>query len=751
MTRHISVVLAGLLLLAGANAGVKERHSNLPAASRSIDRAVDSLLAKMTLEEKIGQLQQSVGSWSDSLTEASVPPSYKEFIRKGAVGSLLDVFGSRLTRELQRIAVEESRMKIPLLLGYDVIHGFRTTSPIPLAEASSWDPAAVERSAHIAAVEASAAGLHWTFAPMVDIARDPRWGRIAEGSGEDAYLGSVMAVARVRGFQGENLLADGAILACPKHFAAYGGAEGGRDYNTVDISERTLRDVYLPPFKAAADAGAATFMCSFNEIDGIPSTANRKLLTDILRTEWKFNGFVVSDYNSVVELRSHGFAQTDAEAARAALTAGTDMEMVSELYKNNLASLLKSGRISQEDIDTAVRRILRVKFQMGLFDNPYRYCSEERERKDIMSLAHLDAARDMGRKSIVLLKNEQGLLPLKKGAGTLAVIGPLADDKRNPLGPWPGAGNFRNVVTVLEGIKKASGTSTRVLYAKGCAINDTDTSGIAAAASLARQADVVLLVVGESADMSGEAQSRSSIDLPGCQGQLVRAVHAVGKPVVMVLMNGRPLAIPWEADHLPAILECWFLGLQSGNAIADVLFGEYNPSGKLPVSVPRSVGQIPIYYNHKNTGRPGVENAPYNSRYRDLAVSPLYPFGYGLSYTTFSYAGLEVEKNTLYIGDTLKASIVLKNTGSRPGEEVVQLYVRDEYGTVTRPVKELKSFSKVTLNAGQSTKVSFAVPVSDLAFTGQDMKRRVEPGSFKLFVGTDSAHGLEGSFTVAAN
>jgi beta-glucosidase len=750
VTRLIALLLAAIFILAPHDALAQEQKSRIALAAGSIDRAVDSLLARMTLDEKVGQLQQYPGIWADSLSESTVPPEYPDMIRKGSVGSLLNVFGSRITRELQRVAVEESRMKIPLLYGFDLIHGFRTTFPVPLAEASSWDPEAVERSAHIGAIEASAAGLHWTFAPMVDIARDPRWGRIVEGSGEDTYLTSVMAAAWVRGFQGARFPADDAVLACPKHFAAYGAAEGGRDYNSVDVSERTLRDVYFPPFKEAVAAGAATVMCSFNEIGGIPSTANRWLLHDVLRTEWKFRGIVVSDWNSVGELRSHGFAASDADAVRLAMDAGTDMDMCSGMYRDNLASLVKSGALSQAVVDTAARRILQAKFILGLFDDPYRYCNSDRERKLLLNPAHLEAARDMARKSIVLLKNDQALLPLKIGAGTVAVIGPLADDRQAPLGPWKGAGEARNVVTVLEGIKKAVGSSTHVLYAKGCATDDGDTSGIDSAVATARQADVVLLVVGESADMSGEAQCRSSLGLPGSQEQLVRAVHAAGKPVIMILMNGRPLAISWEADHLPAILECWFLGLQSGHAIADVLFGQYNPSARLPVTFPRCVGQVPIYYNHKSTGRPGIENVPYTSRYRDLSVKPLFPFGYGLSYTTFSYAGLELVSTTLRPDDTLSAAITVKNTGPRPGDEVVQLYVRDEYGSVTRPVKELKAFRKISLGAGESTRVSFEVPVQELAFTGRDMQRRVEPGSFRIFVGPDSERGTEGTFNVVS-
>lgn len=757
--RYLWILLAaGLPVLAGSGTSSQERGALPRVPAGSIERAVDSLLARMTLEEKIGQLQQYTGSWADSLKESTVPADFPDLIRRGSVGSLLNVFGSRITRELQRIAVEESRMKIPILYGFDVIHGFRTTFPIPLAEASSWDAEAVERSARIAAIEASAAGIHWTFAPMVDIARDPRWGRIAEGSGEDPYLGSVMAAARVRGFQGADFRSDGSLLACPKHFAAYGAAEGGRDYNTVDISERTLRDVYLPPFKAAVDAGAATIMASFNEIGGVPSTGNARLLGDILRKEWNFQGFVVSDWNSVLELHVHGIAASHAEAARLALASGTDMDMCSGLYRDNLAALVKSGALPEAVVDSAARRILRAKFLLGLFDGPYRYCSPEREKRELLKPEHIAATRDMARKSIVLLKNAQGFLPLKKAAGTIAVIGPLADDRETPLGPWDGPGEARNVVTVLAGVKSALGSSSKVLFAKGCAVRDSDGSGIPTAVATARKADLVLLVVGESADMSGEAQSRSSLGLPGVQEDLVHAVQAAGKPVVMMVMSGRPLAIPWEAEHVEAILACWFLGLQSGNAIADVLFGEYNPSGKLPVTVPRSVGQIPVYYDHKNTGRPGVEGQPFNSRYLDLPTTPLYPFGYGLSYTTFSYSDLSIggsgtgmrDTVRLRMLDTLTASIVVKNTGSRAGEEVVQLYVRDEYGSVTRPVKELKAFHKISLQPGESRTVFFALPVRDLAFTGRDMQTRVEPGSFKLFIGPDSQSGMEATFAVVS-
>jgi beta-glucosidase len=731
---------------------VATAHAEAPvriSATAGVDHSIDSILARLTLDEKVGQLVQVTGRWDRTRSEATVTDGQRALVRAGAIGSFLNVYGSAITRELQRIAVEESHARIPLLFGFDVIHGFRTTFPIPLAEAASWDPGCVEASERIAAEEAAAAGIHWTFAPMVDIARDPRWGRIAEGSGEDPHLGSVMAAARVRGFQGKSFADASTIVACAKHFAAYGAAEGGRDYNTVEISERTLRDVYLPPFKAAVDAGAGTLMASFNEINGVPSSANRHLLTDILRKEWQFNGFVVSDWNSVGELRPHGIAANDAEAARLAINAGLDMDMESGFYGRHLASLMREGKISPATIDEAVRRILRVKFSLGLFDDPYRNCSAETEARVLRDTSHAAAARDMARRSIVLLKNEGGLLPLKKNLPTVAVIGPLADNNEDPLGPWAQVGEPRNVVTLLQGIRSAVAPGTRVLYAQGCTINGMDTAGIAAAVAIAREADVVLLAVGESASMSGEASSRALLDLPGRQKDLVRAVRATGRPIALVLMNGRPLTIPEETAMVPAVLETWFLGHQTGNAIADILFGDHAPSGRLAVTFPRTVGQSPMHYNHKATGRPANDSVRFSSRYLDVPSTPLFPFGYGLTYTTFRFSDLQVASGMLGMDDTLTASVVVANTGSRAGDEVVQLYVRDDYGSVTRPVKELKAFERAHLGPGQLSTVHFALPVSRLAFTTMDMRQAVEPGSFRLFIGPNAAEGLETSFTVA--
>lgn len=660
---------------------------------------------------------------------------------------MLNVFGAKETHALQRIAVEESRAKIPLLFGLDVIHGFKTTFPIPLAEAATWDPAAVELSARISAREAAAAGIHWTFAPMVDIARDPRWGRIAEGSGEDPYLGSLMAAARVRGFQGGNLADPSSLLACAKHYAAYGGAEGGRDYNTVDMSEQTLRDVYLPPFKAARDAGVGTFMASFNEINGVPSSGSRFLLTTILRDEWNFDGFVVSDWNSIGELVQHGYAANPGEAAELALRAGLDMDMESGCYRDSLPSLVAGGKVGIATVDEAVRRILRVKMRMGLFADSYRLCTPEREAKVLRAAEHIQAARTVARASIVLLKNEKNVLPLSPATGSIAIIGPLADNRRDPVGTWAGPTDTNNVVTVLEGIREAA-PAARVFFESGCTIEGTDTSGFAAARSAARQADVVLMVMGESRDMSGEACCRTSLELPGRQLDLIRAIHATGKPVVLVLMNGRPLAICWEAAHVPAIVEAWFPGHESGHAIADVLFGVHAPTGRLPVTFPRVTGQIPVYYNHKNTGRPANDSLHFTSRYLDVPSTPLFSFGHGLTYTTFSYGALTMGSRNLHTRDTLAVGVTLTNTGTRAGEEVVQLYIRDDVGSLTRPIRELKAYQRVLLQPGETRHVSLTVPIANLAFTGADMKRRVEPGTFTVYVGPNALEGLEGRFTV---
>jgi beta-glucosidase len=742
MTRRISLCI-GLFLISLATT-VSQSLKPLPAHSAT-ERSIDSLVARMTLEEKVGQLVQLSGRFDTGPAGRTNNERQSTLIREGKVGSLLNVIGASETHELQRIAVEESRLKIPLLFGLDVIHGFRTIFPIPLATAASWNPAAVEGAERIAAAEAASVGIHWTFAPMVDIARDPRWGRVAEGSGEDPYLGSVMAAARVRGFQGKDLSDPNSIMACAKHFAAYGAAEGGRDYNTVDISERTLRDVYLPPFKAAVEAGVGTLMSSFNEIAGVPNTGNSHLLTEILRGEWKFDGFVVSDWNSIDELIAHGFAESRGDAAQKAINAGLDMDMASRCFNDTLATLVKAKSVSTKTVDEAVRRVLRMKYRLGLFADPYRHRSSVPDT--VSDPKHMVAAREIARESIVLLRNEGSVLPLPKDRGTIAVIGPLANNHRDPIGPWAWVGDSNRVVTVLDGLRNAA-TGARLLYAKGCTIRSLDTSGFAEAIDIARQADVVILAMGESRDMSGEAASRSSLTLPGCQEDLARRVQAMGKPVILVLMNGRPLAISWEAENIPAILETWFLGQQSGNAIADVLFGDYNPSGRLPITFPRATGQVPIYYSHKNTGRPFDPKLHFSSQYMDLSSTPLYPFGFGLSYTTFDYAGLSIQKNILGLNDTLVVSVEVKNTGIRSGDEVVQLYVRDEVGSVTRPVRELKAFTKVRISAGTSEIVHLSVPIEQLAFTGLDMRTRVEPGSFRVFVGPNCTEGLEGAFTV---
>ena len=715
--------------------------ATLAAQTPAPVRNIDSLLARMTLEEKLGQLNQ--------LSVDNQPSAEQlELVRKGLVGSFFNLTGAAATHEAQRVAVTESRLHIPLIFGHDVIHGYRTIFPIPLAEAASWDPEAVQAAAHVAAKEAAAAGLHWTFAPMVDIARDPRWGRIAEGSGEDPYLGSAMAAARVRGFQGADPRAPDAVLATVKHFAAYGGAEGGRDYNTVDLSERTLREVYLPPYHAALDAGAATVMTSFNEIGGIPSTASPWLMTTLLRREWGFRGFVVSDWTAVAELMNHGVAGSRAEAGKLALAAGVDMDMVSRIYVDDLPALVRAGRVPMAVVNEAVRRVLRGKAALGLFDDPYHGATPERERAALLAPEHRQLARRVAEEAIVLLKNDGQRLPLGASVKTIAVIGPLADDKVSALGSWPGRGDPRDAVTPLEGIKARAG-NVSVVYAKGSGITDTATAGFAEAVAAAKQAEVAVLVLGEAGDMSGEAASRANIDLPGVQQQLLEAIHATGTPVVLVVMSGRPLTIPWAAEHVPAIVESWFLGVETGPALAAVLFGDVSPSGKLPATFPRSVGQIPLYYNHKNTGRPtGPEK--YTSKYTDLPVTPLFPFGHGLSYTSFGYSDLRLSAPRIAPAGTLKVSVTVTNTGAREGAEVVQLYVHDEVASVTRPVRALAGFRRVSLKPGEARTLDFQLTAKELGLYNRDMKFVVEPGKFRVFVGGSSVGGLEGEFEVAA-
>jgi beta-glucosidase len=657
------------------------------------------------------------------------------------------VRGVKNTNTVQRVAVEESRLKIPVLFGFDVIHGYRTIFPIPLGEASSWDTRSMERSASIAAKESAAAGVRWTFAPMVDIARDPRWGRIAEGAGEDSFLGSQIARARVRGFQGADYSSPDKIMACAKHWVAYGAAESGRDYNTTDISEVTLREVYFPPFKAAVDAGVGTFMSAFNDLNGVPTSANPFTLTQVLRREWKFDGFVVSDYESVKELMNHGLAATESDAARAGINAGVDMEMVSRLFNKHGAVLIREGKVSQATLDEAVRRVLRIKFRLGLFEKPY--ADEGRERTDIFSAENVAAAREIAGRSIVLLKNERETLPLAKTLNSIAVVGPLADSQKDIIGSWTGDGKAEDAVTLLAGIKAKVLPQTKIVYAKGCEITGDSTDGFAEAVRVATEADVTLVVVGESAEMSGEAASRSSLDLPGRQLDLIKAIHATGKPYVVVLMNGRPLTINWVGENSPAILETWFAGTQAGNAIADVLFGDVNPGGKLPVTFPRNVGQIPIYYNHKNTGRPPDVNNKYTSKYLDVPVTPLYPFGFGLSYTQFQLTNLQLSARSIPRGGRLTASVEVENTGKRAGDEVVQLYVRDMAASRTRPIRELKGFERITLRPGEKRRVQFTLAPEHLGFYNREMHFIVEPGAFKIFVGNSSVGGLEASFEVA--
>jgi beta-glucosidase len=700
------------------------------------DTRVDSILQRMTLEEKVGQLTLYTSDYD--VTGPSIRENYKEDIKSGRVGAIFNAFGAAYTRKLQEIAVKETRLGIPLLFGYDVVHGHRTIFPIPLAEAASWDLEAIHQSARIAASEASAEGLHWTFAPMCDIARDPRWGRIAEGAGEDVYLGSRIAAARVKGFQGNGIGELNTVLACVKHFAAYGAAQGGRDYHTVDMSDRVLREIYLPPYKAAIDAGAATVMTSFNEIDGVPASGSKFLLTDILRKEWGFDGLVVTDYTSIMEMIAHGVAEDTVAAAALSLEAGVDMDMQSGFFQEALPGLVKKGILKEELVTAAARRILKLKMKLGLFDDPYRYSNVTREKTTVMQPEYIKTARDVARKSIVLLKNEKRLLPLKKNIKRLAVIGPLADAKKEMMGSWSAAGDWSKAVTLLEGIKAQVDPSTKVIYAKGCNIADDTVTYFSQAIAAARQADVVILAIGESALMTGEAASRTSLDLPGVQQQLVEAIYKTGKPVVVVLMNGRPLTINWIDKNIPAILETWFLGSQAGNAITDILFGDYAPSGKLPVTFPRSVGQIPIYYSMKNTGRPMDLSNKYTSKYLDELNEPLYPFGYGLNYTQFSYASIDLDKKEIKEADTLTVSCNVSNIGVRAGEEVVQLYVRDVTGSVTRPVKELKAFQKILLQPGETRNVIFNIKADDLSFFRRDMSYGVEPGKFQVFIGGNS-------------
>ena len=715
-------------------------HLHVPAPPRStISRKVDSLLRLMTLEEKIGQLNQLSGTWAQTGPITGDDNKLKE-VREGKLGSMLNINGVAHTREIQQMAMQ-SRLRIPLLFGQDVIHGYRTTFPIPLAEAASWDLEAIGQSARIAATEAAAGGIHWIFAPMVDIARDPRWGRIMEGAGEDPYLGSAIARARVKGFQGKGLGNTDAVMACVKHFAAYGAAIGGRDYNSVDMSDRTLWEIYLPPFKAAVEAGAATFMNSFNDLNGIPASASSYLQNEILKGKWKFQGFVVSDWGSIGEMINHGYVKNSYEAALAAIAAGNDMDMESRSYIGNLARLVKEGKLSVERINESVRKILAKKFEMGLFDDPFRYSNEQREQQVLNDPEHRRIARDVARKSIVLLKNENNILPLSKDIKKIAVIGPLARSKMQMLGFWSTEWPDSNyIVSPLEGLTHKLGSSAEITYAEGCGIEDSSRSGFAAAIIAAEHADIVIMTVGERRDMTGEAKSRADLHLPGVQEQLIQAVSGTGKPVVVMISAGRPLIFNWTADHVAAILYTWWLGDEAGNAMADVLTGDYDPGAKLPVSFPRSEGQIPIYYAHLNTGRPALNDSDrfYRSAYTDLSLYPRYAFGYGLSYTSFHYSDLRLSNTRMKADGTITVSLTLTNTGKYAGEEVVQLYLRDEVASLVRPVKELKDFFKIKLSPGESRAVQFTIDKEKLSFYDRHLQWVAEPGTFDLMIGSAS-------------
>lgn len=711
------------------------------AQQKSIDQRVDELMKKMTLEEKIGQLNQYTGD--NTVTgPLTINPNKQQEIKEGKIGSMLNVIGWKYTRQYQELAMQ-SRLKIPLLFGLDVIHGHKTTFPLPLAEAASWDLKAMELSARIAATEAAASGIHWTFAPMVDISRDPRWGRVMEGAGEDTYLGSKIAFARVKGFQGNKLGDLDSVMACAKHFAAYGAASGGRDYNSVDMSDRMLWETYLPPFKAAVDANVATFMNAFNDINGIPATANKYIQRDILKGKWNYQGFVVSDWGSIGEMVAHGYCNDNKEAAEKAILAGSDMDMESNAYRFNLAQLVAENKVPMSIVDEAVKRILRKKFELGLFDDPFKFCSKERQEKALNNPEHAKIARDVAAKSIVLLKNDKQILPLSKETKTIAFIGPMVKPKRINHGFW--AVDLKDVdstyiVSQWEGLQNKVGKKTKLLYARGCGVEDMSKAGFQEAIDAANQADVVILSIGERWNMSGEAKSRSNLQLPGVQEDLIKELQKTGKPIVILINAGRPLIFNWTADNMPTIVYTWWLGSEAGNAIADVLFGDYNPSGKLPMSFPRSEGQIPIYYNHFSTGRPSInEDKVYKSAYIDLPNSPKFPFGYGLSYTSFSYGDLKLSKNKMKDTETLEVSMTLTNTGKLAGEEVVQLYLQDKFGSVVRPIIELKDFQKVKLQPGETKTLTFVIDNEKLAFYNQALEFKSEPGAFNLMIGSSSS------------
>lgn len=741
-----SVIVAGTLLI-GCKTNTKQ-NSEWKSYSQDqiIEKKVDSLLSIMTLEEKIGQMAQFSGH--TNLTGPATGDDFREYVDKGLVGSIFNVFSVKALRQIQEYAVEKSRLKIPVLFAADVIHGYKTTFPIPLAESCSWDMELMENSARTAAIEATADGICWNFAPMVDIARDPRWGRVMEGAGEDPYLGSLIASARVKGFQGINTYRDftnpNTMIACAKHFAAYGAAEAGRDYNTVDISDHRLRETYLPPFKASVDAGVGSFMTAFNEIAGIPCTGSKYLYTDILRDEWDYRGMVVTDYTAIEEMIDHGFAKDLKEAGMLSVNAGIDMDMKSMAFTKHLEELVKEGKVDELVVDRAAARILEMKFMLGLFDDPYKYLDEERANKLVGNTEHLDQALKVSQRSIVLLKNQDQVLPLKPEIRKrVALIGPMIKERNSLNGEWAIRGDRNESITLFEGLNDRYENSEVIFsYAKGCSLGDKDDmNGLKEATGLAAKSDVIVLALGEDYNWSGEAACRTNIKLPEPQLHLLKALKKTNKPIVLVLFNGRPLDLSWEDENIEAIVEAWYPGTMAGLAVADVLSGAYNPSAKLTMTFPRNIGQIPIYYNHKNTGRPYVDGSgvDYLSSYRDVPNSPLYPFGYGLSYTNFKYQNLQLSSSEFNKQGNIKVSAEIKNIGNYAGEEVVQLYIQDITASVTRPVKELKGFKKIYLEKGESKVVNFTIDKSTVEFLGMDNKLIAEPGKFNLWIGSHSA------------
>ena len=744
MKIKLIILLVGFSLIGYS----QKKAAKAPVKIKPKAEFVADLMSKMTIEEKIYQTVQFTSD--GTVTGPKSGDNFITRIQQGKVGSLLNATGANATREIQRINLENSRLKIPLLFGHDVIHGYKTIFPINLGMACSWDPKAVELAARVAATEASSGGVHWTFAPMVDIARDARWGRVSEGSGEDSFLGIQMAVANVKGFQGDDLSKTNTILACAKHFAAYGAAESGRDYNTVDISERVLRDTYLPAFKATVDAGVKTFMMSFNEISGVPSTGSKFLIRDILKGEWKFDGLVVSDYTGIFEMVAHGFATDDKNAGELALNAGVDIDMVGATYMNYTKQSYDEGKVTLAEIDAACKRILDAKYDLGLFEDPYRYSDEKREKETIYKPEFLEASLEVAKKSLVLLKNKNNVLPLKTNQ-KIAFVGPLVSDEYNMIGSWAALGDRNGFATsVKEGVTNYLKNVSNVTFDQGVEIQSAKRDMMQKALDNAKTADVIVAIMGESENMSGEAACRTNIDLPGLQKEFLSELKKLGKPIVLVLLNGRPLTLTWENDNMDAILEAWWPGTRGGDAIAQTLFGSNNPNGKLPITFPRNVGQLPLYYNHKNTGRPYLgptdPEQKYKSQYIDVGNSPLYPFGYGLSYTTFEYSNMKISNDKIKFGEKLKVSVDVKNTGNYDGQEVVQLYIRDLVGSVTRPMKELKGFEKITLKIGETKSVSFEISSEDLKFYNIDMKNVAEAGNFEVFVGGNSDTDRKANF-----